>query len=335
MLETGVAYSFLAGLVGVIVYLAVINRYMRIALQRGVYGEDKHKPDRPIVPESGGIVFLLSSIVAESVLVATGVITSRIFVAVLLVTVLAGIMGLVDDFLVLSPSAKILGGLILGSPILALHVYDPHLYIPLVGAARFTILYPAAVPFAMTVFANAANMSDTQNGVLHVSSLFIYIAAVFSGSLLYLHGGTPLAALLGLPFLMLHIIALKYNMFPAKVFNGDVGSITAGALVGTVALLGKVELAVVLAMMPWVINGYGNIASIKGFKGRHEVWVRPVRVDGWEIERNEARGVPVTLVRLLVGDRSLTEPEIVAAVIVLSALSAVAALVIAVFTYTV
>ncbi len=335
MLETNITYSFLSGLAGVIVYLAGINRYTRIALQRGVYGEDKHKPDRPIVPESGGIVFLLSSIVTESALAISGVLPPRIFATVLLVTVLAGIMGLVDDFLVLSPSAKILGGLVLGSPILVLHAYDPHLYIPLVGAARFTILYPVAIPFAMTVFANAANMSDTQNGVLHVSSLFIYIAAVFSGSLLYLHGGTPLAALLGLPFLMLHITALKYNMFPAKVFNGDVGSITAGALVGIVALLGKVELAVVLAMMPWVINGYGNIASIKGFRSRHEVRVRPVRVDGWEIKRNEASGVPVTLVRLLVSDRSLTEPEIVAAVIVLSALSAIAALVIAVFTYTV
>ena len=335
MLEKDIAYSFLAGLAGVAVYLAVINRYIRTALNRGVYGEDKHKPDRPIVPESGGIVFLLSALAVEALLAITGVLTLQVFMAVLLVTVLAGVMGLVDDLLVLSPPAKILGGLVLGAPLLALNVYDPHLYIPLVGAARFTILYPVAIPFAMTVFANAANMSDTQNGVLHVSSLFIYIAAVFSGALLYLHGGTPLAVLLGLPFIMLHITALKYNMFPARIFNGDVGSITAGALVGTVALLGKVELAVVLAMMPWVINGYGNIASIKGFRGRHEVRVRPVRVEGWEIERNEARGVPVTLVRLLVGDRSLTEPEIVAAVIVLSSLSAVAALVIAVFTYTV
>jgi len=244
LLYTNIGYSFLAGLAGVAVYLAVINRYIRQALKRGLYGEDKHKPDRPIVPESGGIVFLVSALTVEVFLAATRVLSLQVFMTVLLITVLAGVMGLVDDFLVLSPTAKILGGLVLGSPLLVLHVYDPHLYIPLVGPARFTVLYPVAIPFAMTVFANAANMSDTHNGVLHVSSVFIYIAAIFSGVLLYLHGGTPIAVLLGLPLVMLHVTALRYNMFPARIFNGDVGSITAGALVGTVALLGKVELAV-------------------------------------------------------------------------------------------
>jgi UDP-N-acetylmuramyl pentapeptide phosphotransferase/UDP-N-acetylglucosamine-1-phosphate transferase len=330
-----VVYSLIAGLTGVAVYLAVIDRYIGMALKRGIYGEDKHKPDKPRVAESGGIVFLFSVLVVEALLAVIGALPPRVSATVLLVTILAGIMGLVDDFLVLSPPAKILGGLVLGSPILVLGAYDPHLFIPLVGPARFTILYPVAVPLAMTVFANAANMSDTHNGVLHISSIFIYITAIFSGILLYLHGGTLLAVILGLPFLMLHLAALKYNMFPARIFNGDVGSITTGALVGTVALLGKVELAVVLAMMPWVINGYGNIASIKGFRSRHQVRVRPVKVNGWEIERNEASGVPVTLVRLLVGDRSLTEPEIVAAYITVSALSAAAALFIAVLTYTV
>jgi UDP-N-acetylglucosamine--dolichyl-phosphate N-acetylglucosaminephosphotransferase len=187
----------------------------------------------------------------------------------------------------------------------------------------------------MTVFANAANMSDTHNGVLHISSMFIYLTAIVSGYILWMHGGPNTAMVLGIAFLLLHFVALHYNMFPAKVFNGDVGSLTAGTLVGLVAIMGKVELAIILAMMPWVINGFGNIASLRGFRGRHQLRVRPVIIEGWEIRRSNEKGVPVTLVRLLTSDYSLTEPEVIAAYIILSALAATLSMLVALFTYTI
>ncbi|MCE4606533.1 MAG: hypothetical protein F7B59_04280 [Desulfurococcales archaeon] len=333
-MESWLLNAIISGIIGSLLFVVLIRPYIRWAHKHGRIGKDMHKPSHPPVAESGGLVFLLSAVVIELSLYYLGELASNQLYTVLLITVLAGIIGIIDDELVLSPRGKVLGGLVLGAPFILFNTYGPHLFIPLIGSARFTILYPIALPVAMTVFANAANMSDTHNGVLHISSIFIYLAAITSGCILWLHGGAVTAIVLGLPFLLLHLAALRYNMFPAKVFNGDVGSITAGALVGLVAILGKVELAVILAMMPWIINGYGNIASLRGFKGRHQLRKRPVIVEGWEIRRSSERGVPITLVRLLTSDYSLTEPEIVAAYIILSALAASISLIVALFTYT-
>ena len=326
--------AVIAGIVGSLLFVVLMRPYIRWAHEHGKIGKDMHKPGLPPVAESGGLVFFLSAIVIALILHYLGGLSSNQLYTILLVTILAGIIGIIDDELVLSPHGKVLGGLVLGVPFILFNSYDPHLAIPLIGSARFTILYPIALPIAMTVFANAANMSDTHNGVLHLSSIFIYLTAIISGCILWLHGGTSIAIVLGLPFLLLHLAALHYNMFPARVFNGDVGSITTGTLVGLVAILGKVELAVILAMMPWIINGYGNIASLRGFKGRHQIHKRPVIVEGWEIKRSNYDNVPITLVRLLTSDYSLTEPEIVASYIILSALAASLSILIALFTYT-
>ncbi|MCE4615081.1 MAG: hypothetical protein F7B60_06105 [Desulfurococcales archaeon] len=333
-MNTCIANAIIAGIIGAVLYVLLVRPYIRWAHRHGRVGKDMHKPQHPPVAESGGVIFFISALAIESTLYLQGAFNLNQLYTMLLVTIIAGIIGIIDDELVLSPSGKVLGGLVLGAPFILFNTYDPHLAIPLIGSARFTILYPVAIPIAMTVFANAANMSDTHNGVLHITSIFIYLTAITSGYILWMHGGTPNAVILGISFLLLHLVALHYNFFPAKVFNGDIGSLTVGTLVGLVAILGKVELAIILAMMPWVINGYGNIASLRGFRGRHQLRKRPVVVEGWEIKGSSEKSVPITLVRLLTSDHSLTEPEVIAAYIILSALASTLSLIIALFTYT-
>ncbi len=326
--------SSAAGAAGMLLEAILIPRYIVFARERGMTGGDVHKPGKPPVAEMGGVVLLLSALLVESLLYIAGVYGLDYFKAAFLATLVAGMIGVVDDLVRLNGIAKTVAGLVIGAPLLLFNAYEPRLAIPFIGSARFTILYPLAVPLAMSVFANAANMNDTHNGILHISAIHIYTVAGAAGALLlYCSDATGLALYMSLAFAPLSLGFLVYNMFPARVFNGDTGSLTVGTLIGLVAIMGKVEVAVVLAMMPWVIKGFGTIASVRGFKEKSEIAVKPVVIEGWEIRGSRDPRAPATLARLLTMDYSLTEPEVILAVTLLSMISSIVAVALSLVTY--
>jgi UDP-N-acetylglucosamine--dolichyl-phosphate N-acetylglucosaminephosphotransferase len=102
-LSDSIINAAIAGIIGVVVYVLLIRPYITWAYKHGRIGKDIHKPDRPAVAESGGLVFLLSALLIEFSLYFLGEFNSNQLYTLILITVLAGIIGIVDDELVLSP----------------------------------------------------------------------------------------------------------------------------------------------------------------------------------------------------------------------------------------
>jgi phospho-N-acetylmuramoyl-pentapeptide-transferase len=136
------------------------------------------------------------------------------------------------------------------------------------------------VPFAVLVIvgaSNAVNFTDGLDG-LAIGSVMITAAAytvltyvtghaVFSSYLDLIHipriweltifGGAMVGASMGF---------LWFNSYPAAVFMGDVGSLSLGGAIGTVALLIKQELLLILVGGLFVVEALSVIIQVASFK---------------------------------------------------------------------
>ncbi len=138
------------------------------------------------------------------------------------------------------------------------------------------------IPFAVLVIvgaSNAVNLTDGLDGLAIGSTL---IAAATYAVLTYAAGNAKIADYLDIPFVKdtgeLSIFAaalvgaslgfLWYNAHPAQVFMGDVGSLALGAAIGTLALMIKQELLLVVVGGLFVMEAASVIIQVVSYKSR-------------------------------------------------------------------
>ena len=104
---------------------------------------------------------------------------------------------------------------------------------------------------------------------------------------------------------------LWYNCFPAEVFMGDTGSLALGGAIGTVALLIKQELALLLVGGLFVIEALSVIVQVASFKltGKRVFAMAPIHhhfeLKGWPEPKIIVRFWVVSIMLALVGLVSL------------------------------
>lgn len=320
---TGILLIFTVTFIVTFIATPVIAKAMR---KRGITGKDVHKPTKDAVPEMCGLAILLGlSVGAASyaVLFPTATLEVVAFVGTFLI---AGAIGIRDDLRPLSARIKPLLTAVACFPILILKTYKPFAVVPFVGTVRLTLLYPFLVPVALAVTANAVNMMDVVNGSMPGTVGIISAAAVV---ILMLSGQTHIAGLAA--GLLGAMLAFYYfNRFPAKVFDGDTGSLAVGAAVGAIAILGSIEAAMIVALIPHIMNAFSGLASVGGLHERREIQERPTTLrDDGKLEASVRKAAPVTLTRMILAAGPLGERDIVRAMLVLTLVSSI----LAVFTY--
>lgn len=292
--------------------------------EAGKVGVDVHKPGRPRIPEMGGLSILASLAASSLVLIYLYPARLREYVSFILTVLLVGAVGAMDDLKPLNPRLKPFLTAVASLPLVFLGAYDPHPALPFIGRVRLTIVYPLLIPFGIAVPANAVNMMDVLNGVMPGTCGIVSLTAL--ASLLVL-GRVEEASL---PAILLGALLAfyAYNKFPAKVFSGDVGSLSVGAALGAIAILGRIEVVMVVAMMPHIMNAFYGLSSIGRLYERREIQVRPIRVleDG-RLAVNPAKGAPITLTRIILAQGPLTEKEVLNAMLALTAFSSALAMV--------
>jgi phospho-N-acetylmuramoyl-pentapeptide-transferase len=143
-------------------------------------------------------------------------------------------------------------------------------------------LGPFYIPFALFVIvgcANAVNLTDGLDG------LAIGPVTIAAGTYLifsYLTGNIKTAQYLQIPYVAgvgeLAILCgalvgagmgfLWFNAYPAEVFMGDVGSLSLGAALGTVAVLTKQEMLLAIVGGIFVVEALSVILQVSSFKMR-------------------------------------------------------------------
>jgi len=212
-------------------------------------------------------------------------------VKILLFTFISfGILGLVDDLnktftwvksgiIGLRLRHKLLIEIVLASVVSYWLVHDLHIdifHIPLVGVIRLSWWF---IPFSTLIiiaFANAFNITDGLDG-LASGVLMIALAAfwIISASIL----DTPLSVFIALWIGGL-LAFLYFNIYPARIFLGDVGALSFGATLAVVGLiLGKAPALVVIGGV-FVAEVASSLIQLLGkkFLGRKILPVAPVHL---------------------------------------------------------
>ncbi|EHR79036.1 UDP-N-acetylglucosamine--dolichyl-phosphate N-acetylglucosaminephosphotransferase [Thermococcus litoralis DSM 5473] len=230
-----------------LLFTPYIGSLMRKA---GIVGRDIHKLGKPEVPEMGGIVLLL---VLPLSLVS---LLNETLAKALLIFLLFGIIGIIDDITQLRQSHKVLLSLLVSSIVISISI-NTDLDI-LVASFELGLLYYLFAVLFITGSANLVNLLAGFNGLEVGTSA---IALFFLG--LITSGNAQILALTG------SAVAfgfLWWNRYPARIFPGDTGTLSLGALIGLVGILGKVEVFAAFLLLPHFVDFL--LKSKIRFKGR-------------------------------------------------------------------
>jgi phospho-N-acetylmuramoyl-pentapeptide-transferase len=215
-------------------------------------------------------------------------------------TFLFGAIGFADDYLKvvkkqslgLTASKKLLGqfavGLAVGYTIYYLSLTEPTQYSTRVAFPFFKTVVPDLGPLYMlfavlllTLASNAVNLTDGLDGLAIGTTL---IAAAAFTALAYVSGHRVFSDYLDLLFrrdagevtvfcgamVGASMGFLWWNCYPAQVFMGDVGSLSLGGALGTVAILIKQELLLFLVGGLFMIEAFSVMLQVGSFKLRRK-----------------------------------------------------------------
>jgi len=300
------------------VSLALTRFFMYWNSTHGITGIDVHKLNRPKVPEMVGVAVPITLILFAAIYAMIGGVSSIPLLAYSLVVGLAALVGAVDDRLKFRGIFKPVSTLLCGLPLLLLgvvfpgQIYTSTLHVPLFGGYHLPVIYPLTVLVAVSVTSNTVNMLDPLNGSM-AGGISIVAGGLLIGSLLVGAGTTPIFLYASLMFSLLGF--LYYNRFPARAFAGNVGQLSIGASVGVLAILGRTEIASIVAIFPNIQNSFFFLSRIRRFTEHRELTSKPTKLlpDG-RIADSEDPRAPLTLVRTLIIGRPALENEIVSTI---------------------
>lgn len=281
--------GFISFVISFLVPYLTLPRLIRKLKAIGMTGKDINKPDKQEVAEMGGLAVVIG--LCGGILVFTGIITyvneifeisliditdgknlTLIFASLSTILVIA-IIGILDDLFDLRHSVKAVIPVFASFPLVAIvSVGSPAINIPFIGEINFGVFYALVlIPIAITGCSNITNMLAGFNGM----EAGMGITMSLSLAVIALFIGTPESFI---AFILLISLAgallgfLKYNWFPAKVFPGDVGNLTIGAVIATAVIIGNFESYGVIVMLPFIIEFFVKLINnlpTKNWQGKY------------------------------------------------------------------
>ena len=265
---------------------------------------DANKKEKPMIPRPGGLSIIVG--IESSLIILYIFFPISEILAVILTTFFAFIVGLIDDRKTMGGWFKPLALAFCAAPILLLGAYDSNLDFPLFGSVSIPLLYLALIVFMIPIMGNTINSIDVLNGV---ASGFITIASFALSICLFILENYEIAIVcLCLAFSSLAFY--KYHKFPSRIFPGDSGAITFGAAYGGIAIIGGVEVIAAIAILPAIINSFLFLSSVKKVVEHREIKNPTSHTDDWKLKTTSESNAPITLVRLLIAKKPLSEKQI-------------------------
>lgn len=248
---------------------------------------DLHR-NKQDTPTMGGIL-ILAAVISSTLLWAD--IFNRYIIVVLFSTVWLGITGFIDDYLKqiknkskgLTATAKFTSQIVLGLILGIIFLLDPQnnikLDLPFLKNISVNLdgLYIIFVILVIAGTSNAVNLTDGLDGL--AIGIVIMVALTFS-VLSYVTGNIKFSDYLLIPYIKgsgeLTVFCssilgaglgfLWFNCYPASIFMGDVGSLALGGALGTVALMIRKELLLVIVGGIFVLEALSVILQVGSFR---------------------------------------------------------------------
>lgn len=278
-------FSFALSFLGIKIFLARAKAKFIQPIRDS--GPATHKAKKN-TPTMGGMFIIAASVVTSLLFLD---LTNHYVLMVLLVFLSFGVIGLVDDLLKVykknvngfKGSVKlVIQFLLIAAVVIWLKILDPYhlknlVILPFAGGMSFGLgnaLYFLLVAFVIVGSSNAVNLTDGLDGLVSVPAIInllcliiLILAAANPTSVFYTANGQELiffcVSLIGA------ILAfLKFNLHPAKIFMGDVGSLAIGAALGVIAVILKQEIVFFIISLVFVAEAVSVILQVGSYKLR-------------------------------------------------------------------
>ncbi len=316
--------------------LVLTRFFMSYNRSKGILGTDVHKLTKPSIPEMCGASIPITLVVLG---LANGALHPEEFLAMISFASVVGttaVVGAVDDRLGMRGRYKPALALLCGLPIVVLgllypgQVYNPTLRVPFFGSFHLPLIYLFAIPVAISVTTNTANMLDPLNGTM-AGGVAIICVGLLTG--LLVTNSPPLPVFLSASLLFSCLGFFYFNRYPSRAFSGNVGQLAVGGALGAMAILGRVEIATIVAMFPHLQNSFFFLSRVRRFAEHKEISAKPTRLqeDG-KLASSGNPQAPLTLVRTMLVGRPATEKNVVSSIFTLFLFSSVLAVVTLLFT---
>ncbi len=132
------------------------------------------------------------------------------------------------------------------------------LHIPFIGTFQLGILYVPFATFTIVAFANAINITDGLDGLASGTLMISLFGLWFLSSKIL---DVPLSIFLALLIGSL-ISFLYFNVYPARLFMGDVGSLAFGATLAVIGLLLGKTIALVVIGFIFVFEIFTSLVQL-------------------------------------------------------------------------
>ena len=294
---------------------------IRALEKRNITVVDANKKEKTMVARPGGLSIIVGIELSLIILYVFFPISE--ILAVILTTFFAFIVGLIDDRKTMGGWFKPLALAFCAAPILLLGAYDSNLDFPLFGSVKIPLLYMALVVFMIPIMGNTINSIDVLNGV---ASGFTTIASFALSICLFILQNYEVG-IISLCLSFASLAFYKYHKFPSKIFPGDSGAITFGAAYGSIAIIGGVEVIAAIAILPAIINSFLFLSSVKKIVEHREIKNPTSHTDDWKLQTTSENHAPITLVRLLIAKKPLSEKQIATEIFKLAIFSGILAII--------
>ncbi|MCM0650164.1 phospho-N-acetylmuramoyl-pentapeptide-transferase [Clostridium swellfunianum] len=310
-----IVYAILLGfLLSSIIGTILIPLFKRLKLGQNIREEGpKSHYKKASTPTFGGIVFILSSIIAMLFFIKQ---YNKEIQFVFYSLIVFGFIGFLDDFLKkvhkknegLTSKQKMLL-LLFASTTFAIYAY----YNPRIGS---TIILPFGgrmidlgllyIPFIIFIYAattNSVNLTDGLDGLaasvtLLVMVFFALVAFNLGYYTLSIFCGCMSGALLGF---------LRFNSFPAKIIMGDTGALALGGMVATIAIILKTPFIIAIVGGIYVLEALSDLIQVISYKttGKRVFKMAPIHhsfeLSGWHEAKIVSLFSIITTILCLIG----------------------------------
>lgn len=263
-------------------FLIPILRKFKASQSLSIYLEERHKSKKG-TPTMGGLIFIITPIIVITILYLLDKIELSFNFIIIIFTFLAySLIGFIDDYLIikrhnnkgLTEGQKFFMQVIVA--IIYFYLFmkannEPLLWIHALNLkADIGWFYGLFILFVLVASSNAVNLTDGLDGLAGgLSFIAVLTFAIITYSTGWLYGYEEIALFL---FSISGAVLgfLVFNSNPAKIFMGDTGSLSLGALLGSVAILTRHEILLIVIGIVFVIETLTCIIQIIYYKFTHK-----------------------------------------------------------------
>ncbi|MEK6907169.1 MAG: glycosyltransferase 4 family protein [Nanoarchaeota archaeon] len=257
---------FIAAILAFVVTCVATNWLIRYLRRINLVVKDMNKKNTPLVPISGGLavmsgIFLgLMFYIFFQTFYYKYTNTLIYLLAGLISILMITFVGFVDDIIIRKSKDKSSGLKQWQKPLLTLSAAVPLMVVnagvttmalPFIGRVDVGLIYPLIfIPIGVIGAANMVNMLAGFNG-MEVGMGIIYTGML---GLYAFFNNREVAVVIALITLASLIAFYLYNKYPAKILPGDSLTYLLGGVIASIAILGNIEKAAIIASTPFFIE---------------------------------------------------------------------------------